>query len=88
VPVVCWLGFSVSFLRAHGPCQMNGQAEQADWVFNTSHERSVLSWDGQTVELGFMDLVQVDPGSDWNVQPVAAPSQLLVARQGRETIEH
>ncbi len=87
-PVACWPGLSVSVLRAHGPCQMTGQAEQADWVFNISHESSVLSWAGQTVELGFVDVVQVDPGSDWTVQPVSAPSQLLVARQGRETIVH
>ena len=87
-PVACWPGLEVSVVQAHGACEMTGQADKADWVFNLSHERSVLSWGQQTIELGFMDVVQVDPGSAWQVKPVAAPSRLLVARQGRETIVH
>jgi uncharacterized RmlC-like cupin family protein len=87
-PVACWPGLEVSVLQARGVCEVAGQADKADWLFNLSHERSEVSWGGQTVELGFMDVVQVDPGSNWQVKPLSAPSQLLMARQGRETIVH
>jgi uncharacterized RmlC-like cupin family protein len=88
-PVACWPGLELSVLSAQMECQIAGQNDRSDWIFNVGKEPCSVQWQGQKMTLGFLDVIRADEGVDWVAKPLgSSSSRLLIARQGRETIVH